>query len=209
MSARKMATTLVQDPYPPTGQPVEEAFWRCLTGDTDRARPAPPELGLHCRLWERFLRSKLDAAALQASEDREETAALLLHDDTNTVPSIEQLRALGLENEALRVALMWNTTRAKGCAGRAFAVTQSGYMALVPPGTVAGDAVCLLYGVDTPFIVRMLSIEDASKGGDMKIVSGPEEGIEIVSLVGESYVHGVMDGEAMHNSAQSQMFHIV
>lgn len=41
-----------------------------------------------------------------------------------------------------------------------------------------GDRVCVCYGVDTPFILR----------------PSPEDGL--YTVVGESYVHGLMDGEA-------------
>jgi hypothetical protein len=61
--------------------------------------------------------------------------------------------------------------------GRAFAVTEEKYVGLVPVKAKAGDYVCIILGCDVPFIVR----ED-----DGKYV-----------LVGECYIHGIMDGEAM------------
>lgn len=147
--------------------------------------------------------------ALDANEDKEETAALVLCDDTNTAPLVEELRALRLEWEAMRNDLLWDTGRAVCCTSRAFAVTRNGYMTMVPPGTLAGDDVCLLYGLDTPFIIRSLSMEDGNDNEDWSFVPLFEDGWELVRIVGEAYVHGVMDGEAMHNSAQPEMFNIV
>ena len=62
-------------------------------------------------------------------------------------------------------------------------------MGLVPSQTLVGDTIGVFIGVTVPFILR-----DAS--------SIEETIIEIISedqtflLVGESYIHGLMDGEA-------------
>ncbi|RYP11235.1 hypothetical protein DL764_000191 [Monosporascus ibericus] len=193
MGARRLATTFARDPYP-TGQSVEEAFWRCLIGDTQFKRPAPAELGVYCRLWERAMVSRLDGAEAEREG---------LRDDTNTLPSMEQLKAGGLEVEALRCGFLWNSARIMACAGRALAITRNGYMAMVPPGSVPGDAVCVLYGLATPYVVRLHSVDERG-GGLMR-----ETDTEGARLVGEAYVHGVMDGEAMNMSANRQMFKIV
>ncbi|RYP76252.1 hypothetical protein DL771_001871 [Monosporascus sp. 5C6A] len=193
MDTRRLATRFARDPYP-TGQSVEEAFWRCLIGDTQYERPAPAELGVCCRLWERFMVSRLDGTEAKKEGPR---------DDTNALPSMEQLTAEGLGEEALRCALLWNSARMMACAGRAFAITRNGYMAMVPPGSVPGDAVCLLYGLETPYVVRLHSVDQ--RAGDLM----PEAATEGARLVGEAYVHGVMDGEAMNIPANPQTFKIV
>jgi hypothetical protein len=69
---------------------------------------------------------------------------------------------------------------AETAAGRKFAVTERGLMALIPPNSQIGDEVCVLFGMEVPFILRR--------------ASGFQE--EAYHLVGESYVHGIMDGEA-------------
>lgn len=38
------------------------------------------------------------------------------------------------------------------CSRRRFAVTQKGYLALVPPLTEAGDQVCAVLGAEVPFL---------------------------------------------------------
>ena len=53
-----------------------------------------------------------------------------------------------------------------------------GYFGLCPPETKAGDFICILYGCSVPVVVR-------------------EEKDGHVRLIGESYVHGMMDGEAV------------
>ncbi|KAM6513653.1 hypothetical protein FALCPG4_016034 [Fusarium falciforme] len=64
-------------------------------------------------------------------------------------------------------------------SGRKFAVTKEGYMALVPQLAAAGDELCVMYGMKTPFAIRRQADSD---------------GFE---LVGPCYVHGCMDGEAL------------
>ena len=60
--------------------------------------------------------------------------------------------------------------------GRRFAVTSKGYMGLFPRTTEIGDSVCVFLGSHIPFVVRRRG------GGEFE-------------LVGECYVHGIMDGE--------------
>ena len=63
------------------------------------------------------------------------------------------------------------------CKGRRFFTTAKGFMGLAPDIAQVGDKICLISGCCTPFIIR---------------ADGPN-----FCLVGESYVHGVMDGELM------------
>ncbi|KAH8668989.1 heterokaryon incompatibility protein-domain-containing protein [Xylariales sp. PMI_506] len=70
--------------------------------------------------------------------------------------------------------------------GRAFFVSRKGYFGLAPTGALAGDRVCILAGGRPPFILRYLR-EVSVLGKD----SAPG-----FTLIGDSYVHGIMDGEA-------------
>jgi Heterokaryon incompatibility protein (HET) len=60
---------------------------------------------------------------------------------------------------------------------RKFFLTTSGWMGLCPDWTKEGDMVCLLLGGHVPFVLR------------------PDG--ERYRFIGESYIHGAMDGEAM------------
>ena len=62
--------------------------------------------------------------------------------------------------------------------GRRFCVTQDGYMGLVPTRAAKGDNICVFLGGAVPFLIR-------------KIDNGH------YPLVGECYVHGLMDGKAL------------
>lgn len=62
--------------------------------------------------------------------------------------------------------------------GRRLFVSEAGYFGLAPPNARKGDQVAVLFGAETPFILRR-----AGSG---------------FQVVGESYVHGLMDGEAIN-----------
>jgi hypothetical protein len=62
---------------------------------------------------------------------------------------------------------------------RSLCVTGNGYLSLVPLDTKVNDRVSILYGEKTPYILRQ---------------QGPD-----FTLVGETYVHGLMNGEALED----------
>jgi len=75
------------------------------------------------------------------------------------------------------------------CASlRRLAWTEAGRLALVPRETRAGDGVALVKGGDMPLVIRPCG--DDGGGTDGKAVGAQW------TLVGDSYVHGVMYGEA-------------
>lgn len=69
---------------------------------------------------------------------------------------------------------------------RRFFVTRSGYMGLGPNSMQRGDKVFVFPGGDVPFVLR------ASETGRYR-------------LVGEAYVHGMMNGEALNNTSRVLM----
>ena len=62
---------------------------------------------------------------------------------------------------------------------RTLIISTNGYLALAPYFTLPGDKICILYGCHTPFILRPCT-DDAS-----------------YTLIGDAYVHALMDGEAL------------
>lgn len=76
-------------------------------------------------------------------------------------------------------------------AGRKFAVTANGLFAMVPPNTSIGDVVCLLYGAETPFLLRRKPCHEEQ---------------DVYELVGECYVHGIMQGQALSMGITSTAF---
>jgi hypothetical protein len=69
-------------------------------------------------------------------------------------------------------AVMRLSTARKVC------VTSNGYLGRAAHGSVIGDKICIFFGASVPFVLR-----ERDDGGFM--------------FVGEAYVHGLMDGEAL------------
>jgi Heterokaryon incompatibility protein (HET) len=83
--------------------------------------------------------------------------------------------------------------RVRWClASRKLVITARGYLALAPIGTRRGDIVSILFGCSTPMIVRA--------------------GLVHYELIGESYVHGIMDGNAveeyLHGNQTANIFNL-
>jgi hypothetical protein len=73
----------------------------------------------------------------------------------------------------------------------AFFITKMGYIGMGPPGTLSGDQVWVFYGGKVPFIMRRSNVN----GGDDE-----RRGMH---LIGDAYVHGIMDGEAVRDGHQT------
>ena len=68
-----------------------------------------------------------------------------------------------------------DTALIKYALGRRFFVSKDGYFGLAPPDAQEGDRIAVLFGVNVPFILRKIGLN--------------------YQIVGESYVHGLMNGE--------------
>ncbi|KAI3319426.1 putative heterokaryon incompatibility protein [Xylariaceae sp. AK1471] len=175
--SRAMVTNgALREPYI-TGISLTESFWRTLTGDRtpQGTRPAEPAFFEYYQALERFI----------------ETLREFSGPDMNL-----QKRSVSAEEQArLGSAITSHVTdmgRFANVAGphtreRMFAITKRGYMGMVPPYSEAGDVVFIISGAQVPFLLRhQTDTEDVneSSGGSWQ-------------LVGESYFHGMMDGEMM------------
>lgn len=84
------------------------------------------------------------------------------------------------------------------CSWRRFFITESGHMGIAPLNTQKGDVVAVLFGSTIPFVLRPVQNEEVRNR---------------YQLLGECYVHGVMDGELVEiwrrqldGQAQAQTF---
>jgi hypothetical protein len=86
--------------------------------------------------------------------------------------------------------------------GRKFSITNEGYMCLAPAGSRVNDLICIIFGAPTPFVLR--EYKDRSRRH--------AAGKPLYQLVGESYVHGLMDkfdAKKGFTSPLQQVFNIV
>ncbi|KAI0401289.1 heterokaryon incompatibility protein-domain-containing protein [Xylaria palmicola] len=81
---------------------------------------------------------------------------------------------------------------------RRLCVTKKGYIGLVPPLTRVGDVVSILYGGDAPYLVRP----------ETNLAVGTAIGVLRCQLVGECYMHGMMDGEMLGPQNSPLWFHL-
>jgi hypothetical protein len=117
---------------------------------------------------------------LQSMKNVEEVIA----QDRNPPATEEQILAHSSASEYGQLTM-------RGWAGRRVCVTRKGYVGLVPPLTMIGDVIVIIVGAQTPFVLRAAGTKRSKQ------------------LVGECYVHGVMDGEALIGCAQRNIFEIL
>ena len=76
-----------------------------------------------------------------------------------------------------------------------FFITKWGYIGIGPPDTCAGDQIWVFKGGNVPFVMRDVGAERNEQSQ--------------LTLVGDAYVHGIMDGEAMDNQSPMHSVHIL
>lgn len=77
---------------------------------------------------------------------------------------------------------------------RRLAATEKGYIGMVPKGKTCKDVIVIFHSAQVPFVLRQTS-------------QITELGPEIVyQLVGECYLHGMMDGEGLEFGHVEQDF---
>ncbi|RKK67398.1 hypothetical protein BFJ69_g14532 [Fusarium oxysporum] len=198
--------TEVKDPYL-NGQSITEAFWRTIIGDREMLQPRPAassagevfqaltELirmdwtlfeNLHLdftRVTNGDFSQIMDTFALMDDEQREMISGLL---SSLQSPGGPHLRTTRFFKDAV------------ACAnGRRWGVTESGHMGFIPPRSMPGDLICLIYGTQTPLILRRNVCQGSS---DLKWT---------YTLIGECYMHGIMDGEALQSQNKESWFTLI
>ncbi|KAI7763653.1 hypothetical protein LZL87_014008 [Fusarium oxysporum] len=190
--ALSLAQQHVPDPYPHWrgGQPLEEAVWRTLIGDkTSSARPAPASCGNSVRTLMEFLRDLGDRFGVDrllssmSSMSPEE-----IQRDLGVTPE-QQQEVQRAYKEFEEIDFLFDI--GKGASTFIFCVTENGYIGMVPQVSEVGDDICLVYGVDVPCILRF--------AGENDEITKTRK----YQLVGDAYIHGIMDGEALSCGKES------
>lgn len=163
----------LNQPYPKQGTSIYDAFWQTLLSGRDGSGAASP------------------------SAEHGEVFSLILDSTTGTMPSLPgqtysprrlkgyfTLDSLKTRRPA-RILEDFRIAFRAAAKMRRFAVTERGYFALVPRGVREGDAIVVFDKCPVPFVVRRTAAAN--------IV----DGLVGYELLGEAYVHGLMQGEAM------------
>ncbi|KAK0616756.1 heterokaryon incompatibility protein-domain-containing protein [Immersiella caudata] len=182
--------------YPVAGQiqPREEAFWRTMVADRlddshyqRQDRPAPPECAELYRLL--VARDELVSEHGPMPRNRLGRVSRLLDMFERAGVSLASTSAdfTGFLGQYADMGFFAEESM-KTTRGRRFCLTSQGFIGLVPPATKLGDVLCLVPGAQTPFLLRPIG-NDAGQ----------------FSLVGECYIHGMMDGEAQPSGKESEI----
>lgn len=86
--------------------------------------------------------------------------------------------SVGPESDSKPKPAVWAQAAEEHAIGRKLAVTKKGLFVMAPPSVAKGDLLCVLFGGETPYVLRE---------------SKPKR----YQFVGEAYAHGLMDGEVM------------
>ncbi|KAL5313475.1 hypothetical protein ACEPPN_019208 [Leptodophora sp. 'Broadleaf-Isolate-01'] len=167
-----LVTRRIQDSYV-TGERLSSAFWRTCVKNVSQSGefPAPRSCG---RLFSAYTWGTL----------RTEFPTDDLYDEqfVNTIlveMLMESFQNTWRDNELLE-SLDWIMTPAT----RRFFVTEGGYMGLCNKSVKAGDQVHVLSGGHVPFILRPVEAKGTGTSN-------------CYSFMGDTYVHGIMNGEAL------------
>ncbi|KAF2099171.1 hypothetical protein NA57DRAFT_56788 [Rhizodiscina lignyota] len=211
-------------------QSRDEAFWRTLIGDTEALssrthsrtdcttptiqspynfelryeRPASPEYGrlfnTECALRDQRLSSLTPKSNPAKSKSLWARAQCESKEDPDLVAAWRRGYQKVPDNPAVILDSDMRFTDAfVTCAsGRKFAITENPVtgrkrMALVPPEAQVGDNVYVIHGMEVPFVMRRSTNPF------------PEYWLK---MVGECFVHGIMDGEAVHNGAVTELIYV-
>jgi hypothetical protein len=155
---------------------LPDAFWRTLCADRDEdGKKAQPAFSLAMRhLLELSCESPTagDAASLLENLSSVDIEELL---DSNLPAHIRRFSEIVMDT-------VWNRRTFRTYPLPAFDGTERVLVGLIPQSAQLKDRVCILFGCSVPVVLRQIFEPDGSS---------------YWQLIGEAYVHGIMDGEAM------------
>ena len=182
-------------------QPDITLSWRLTEAGSEEYRHAMVS-------WVDQLRAAVDASAHYAQEnyDREDVLwrALLANTIRPGLPAREEYRRFfqswlqihrqpvangnddgKISKSIWNEAWMFNAAFSDAMDTRVIFTTKRGLIGIGPPYIQVGDLLCIIIGAQTPFLVRK------------RILPVPETAAPVYELVGDCYVHGLMNGEGL------------
>jgi hypothetical protein len=89
--------------------------------------------------------------------------------------------------------LDFDTSVLTGSYDRRFFISEKGYIGLAPSNAAPGDKIAVLFGGTVPYILRRNEPESA------------ETSETTWTFLGDSYVHGIMDGEVIESLERGEV----
>lgn len=158
------------DTYAPTGEPVSEAFWRCLMVDKkpgtkmDKQRRIDADINVTKRFQGTALNRVLDPG-LRRQVERQFTQTSAQRKD--------------IEREEPYLP-GWFSALQRTVLRKRFFITEGGLFGMAPSNIEVGDVVSVLRGGHVPYLLRQKE--------------------DHYQLVEETYIHGYMDGQAVKDA---------
>ena len=181
----------------PTGQSWDSVFWRTIANDAVDESKLESKTAIKddtnpdfCTTWRRLDHGDFDV--VEAWWRRTQAMAAFDGPDGTPLPGnsgwahIPECRRI-MYDQAVQMATVQ----------RKFFITCKGYIGLGPPATSPGDKIVVLFGGDVPYLIREYPDSITNK-------SSMEEHSPLHMLVGDCYLHGIMDGEAMKETVGDQ-----
>jgi len=192
----------------PLGGTHENAFWRTLCADVLHVSKSEIKSNSSKAIYRRADDSGLAAYRAWRAVDQE-----MSQRQTSIIDGQWQDAAEPQEVNEKKNAFHYAMESAS--SSRIFFVTGKGYMGIGPSSMKKGDLVCVLLGSSVPFILRQSSEPRVCVLEKLRVlVADPEEQNQAptcsqthtrcYSLIGDTYVHGIMDGRAVKAARTSR-----
>ncbi|KAJ3548728.1 hypothetical protein NM208_g870 [Fusarium decemcellulare] len=161
-----------------------DAFWRTLIGNIGlgiHEYPVSQEWIHHFATFASQAREELSQhlSSSNATRTEESSGSSFTPGIDSIISALRNVPPVAEPSE--KDGRRFETTMHHVSWSRRLFVTNAGFMGLAPPSAQPGDVVVLLSGGRVPFIVR----------------KGAADSSEYYRIVGETYVHGIMDGELL------------
>jgi hypothetical protein len=157
-----------------------EVFSRTLIGDRNGRMTRPGESN---DSDEDYVDDRDMTDAEEFSDEEQDDASDYEEESRSSIPLDVEDRRLFSPMDMLNMAIEDYRSCLQISYGKRFAILDSGHIGVVPGHSKVSDAVLVAMGCSVPLVVR-------------KVSSG-------TTLVGESYIHGVMDGEALSGTQET------
>lgn len=168
--ARDLVMQSLGDSYLPTGQSKEDAFWRTLVADVATYAVGGDRTFARPapNMYGAYYNCWMDGfVGIESAY-----ASYKATGGGMPVPL----------SDWIRQSAFWVNDAQFRCMSRRIAISRNGFMGLVPPETKPGDHIAIIPSISTPYIIRPVPKIRVKDRKDF-------------CLVGECYVHGLMDGQ--------------
>jgi hypothetical protein len=156
----------------PTGEGLFDVQWRTLIANRDcdgqeLKSSNPPTMKLSYLAFRKELANKTQDDILRSKYPHEQ---LSVEGNENQEQALTPVDSYDFESAFFSLTRLFT-----------FCLTERGYVGLVPKETKIRDCICVFNGCPVPFVIRQSEIREGN----------------VFQLIGRSYVHGIMDGEAL------------